>query len=120
MAGNHGLPKLLAFAEKSETFSDPLGVGAATSLTLAVFAELFCSVLVILGLLTRIAAGPLTFTMLVAAFVVHAGDPFGKRELALVYATIFAALLFTGPGRLSLDHVIDRARARRARSSNAA
>lgn len=108
MVGSHGLPKLLAFADKSQTFSDPLGVGAATSLSLAIFAELFCAVLVTLGLFTRIAAVPLLFTMLTAAFVVHADDPFSKKEFALLFAFPFFALVLTGPGPWSLDHPIAR------------
>jgi putative oxidoreductase len=42
-------------------------------------------------------------TMLVAAFHVHATDPFSKKELALAYATAALAILLAGPGRLSLD-----------------
>jgi putative oxidoreductase len=39
----------------------------------------------------------------VAAFVQHGQDPFARKELALVYAVPLLALLFTGPGRYSLD-----------------
>lgn len=115
MIGGHGLPKLLDFSLKLERFPDPLGVGSTASLSLALFAELFCSIAVALGLATRIAAVPLVVTMLVAAFVVHAGDPLGRRELALLYAVAFSALILTGPGRLSLDQLIGRARRRRRR-----
>lgn len=110
MFSAHGLPKLLGFAEKSETFSDPLGVGSVVSLSLAVFAEAFCSLAVVFGLATRAAAIPLIVTMLVAAFVVHAGDPFGKQEFPLLYAIGFATLVFTGPGRFSADWAIARQR----------
>ena len=112
MFGAHGLPKLLGFAEKSETFSDPLGVGSLASLSLAVFAEAFCSLAVVLGLGTRLAAIPLIVTMLVAAFVVHADDPFGRQELPILYAIGFATLALTGAGRFSLDHRLRRRRKR--------
>lgn len=108
MIARHGLPKLLEFGTKSQTFSDPLGVGSATSLSLAIFAELFCAIAVALGLATRLAAVPLVFTMLVAGFVVHADDPFNKTEFALLFAIPFFALILTGPGRLSVDHAIRR------------
>jgi putative oxidoreductase len=106
----HGLPKLTGFADKAETFSDPLGVGSTASLVLAIFGELVCSAAVAMGLATRLAAIPAAFTMLVAAFVVHAEDPFGKKELAIVYAAMFIALILTGPGRLSIDAQIAKRR----------
>ncbi len=48
----------------------------------------------------------LTGLFTVAFFMVHAGDPFGKKELAFVYLVIFTALALTGPGRFSLDGLI--------------
>ena len=54
-------------------------------------------------LLTRLALGPLLIFFVVAAFVQNASEPFGAKELALAYGVPFLALLFTGPGRYSLD-----------------
>ena len=110
MALGHGLPKLLAFSEKAATFSDPLGVGSTMSLTLAIFGELVCSLLVVAGVATRLTALPVVFTMFVAALVVHADDPWSKKEFALLYAVPFIALALLGPGRFSVDGL----RARRA------
>jgi putative oxidoreductase len=84
-------------------FGDPLGIGTRPSLVLAIVAEVGCSLLILLGLFTRFATLPLLFTMLVAAFIVHAADPLGKKELALLYALLFATLFFTGPGKYSID-----------------
>ncbi|MFM7232895.1 MAG: DoxX family protein, partial [bacterium] len=58
---------------------------------------------VLVGLFTRWAALPAVVTMAVAAFVAHAGDPFGDREMALVYLVMFATVALTGPGRFSID-----------------
>ncbi len=102
----HGLDKLLSFGAKAALFPDPLGVGPHASLALATFAEAVCSLLVVLGVATRLSALPPLITMLVAAFVVHAGDPWVKKELALTYAVPFLTLLFTGGGRLSLDSLL--------------
>lgn len=55
------------------------------------------------GLLTRVAGAAVVATMLGAAFVVHASDPFMKKEFALAYACAAMVLIFTGPGRLSAD-----------------
>lgn len=103
MLFGHGLPKLVDYSQKVATFSDPLGVGSATSLSLAIVGEVFASALLILGLGTRVAAVPLLLTMLVAAFLVHADDPWARKEMALLYAAPALTLLLTGAGRFSWD-----------------
>ena len=111
MLVSHGWGKMLKlFAEGPIKFADPLGLGAGPSLVLAVGAEVVCAALLIVGLGTRIAAAPLVVTMLVAAFIVHGDDPFQKKEFALVYMIPFLTLMGTGPGRYSLDAVIDERR----------
>lgn len=110
MAAGHGWQKLLMFGARSGSFPDPLGVGSQLSLALALFAELLCSIFVILGLGTRLAAIPPLFTMLVAAFVIHADDPWAKKELALLYAVPFLVLLLAGGGSYSLDALLWRRR----------
>lgn len=103
MLFGHGLPKLLAFSSLSGKFADPLGVGHLPSLCLALVGEVLCTVLLGLGFYARIAAAGAATTMLVAAGIVHAGDPFAKKELALAYGLGFLALALVGPGRWSLD-----------------
>lgn len=100
---SHGWNKLAHFGQKAATFSDPLHVGSRISLALAVFAEVFCAAAVILGIGTRFAAVPIVVMLLVAAFVVHAHDPFAKQEFALIYAAPFVTLALTGGGRYALE-----------------
>ncbi|HEX9793558.1 MAG TPA: DoxX family protein [Planctomycetota bacterium] len=109
----HGLGKIGDLFGSEVVFPDPIGLGAQTSLALAAGAETFGALLVLIGLCTRFAALPVVFTMGVAAFVVHREDVFGDGELALVYAATYAALVFTGPGRWSVDGHLSRKRARR-------
>lgn len=105
----HGYPKLLKlFAGSEIQFADPFGLGMASSLGLAVFAEFFCSILIGLGIGTRLATIPLIINMSVAAFIAHGADPFGKKELALLYLVIYIFLLVTGGGKFSVDHLISR------------
>lgn len=99
----HGYPKALKLLDGNMEFGDPLGIGAGVSLVLAVFAEAVCSVLIILGLGTRLATIPIIITMATAAFIVHTEDPFGKQELPILYLLAFFTLLITGPGKYSLD-----------------
>ena len=103
----HGMGKFYKlFGDAPIQFSDPLGVGATTSLALAVFAEVLCSILLILGLGTRLATIPLLITMLVAAFIVHAADGFGRQELPLLYAACYLLISLAGAGKMSVDHWI--------------
>lgn len=106
MLAGHGLPKLLGFAETVKIFPDPIGLGSHVALSLAIFAEFFCSVLLILGLGTRLAAIPLIVTMLVAALVAHGADPWAKKELAVCYLAAFTTLVITGGGGFGLDRFI--------------
>lgn len=106
MLMKHGLDKLMHFSQKAGGFADPFGIGSTASLSLAVFAEFFCAVFIILGLFTRLATIPLIINMAVALFVAHQGDFFGKGELAGLFLVVFVTLLFTGPGKVSLDRLI--------------
>jgi putative oxidoreductase len=104
----HGWPKLANFSAKSAVFPSVMGLGSQISLSLAVFSEVFCSVFLILGLLTRWVSIPLLITMLVAAFIVHGSDPFKVKELSLMYLFCYTTLFFTGGGEFSVDKFIKK------------
>lgn len=99
----HGLQKATAFSDLKDKFADPLGMGSPLSLISAIGAEVGCSLLLIVGLGTRLAAIPLAFTMIIALFVIHAEDGWKVKELAAVYLCVYASLIFTGAGEFSLD-----------------
>jgi putative oxidoreductase len=105
----HGYGKLQsALAGGEIQFMDPFGLGQAASLYLAVFAEFFCSLLLIVGFATRLATIPLIVTMLIAVLVAHANDPFDKKELALHYLLVYVVILVCGAGKYSIDYFISR------------
>uniref|UniRef100_UPI0040486714 DoxX family protein n=1 Tax=Algoriphagus sp. TaxID=1872435 RepID=UPI0040486714 len=62
-----------------------------------------CSILVMIGFKIRWATIPLLITMLVAAFYAHTADPFSKKELPLLFFTLFLSILISGGGRYSVD-----------------
>lgn len=101
----HGWSKLVNYPERMHRFADPFGIGAPASLGLAVFAEVFCSLLLIVGLFTRFAALACAITMAVAFFYAHGGALSGERngELPFIFLAGFVALLVAGAGRFSLD-----------------
>lgn len=98
----HGIPKINRLTNP-EGFPDPLGVGPLFSLILAIIGEVIAPVLIIIGLKTKLAAIPAMITMGVAAFMIHAADPIGKKEHALLYLIAFLAIFLAGPGRFSVD-----------------
>jgi len=106
---SHGIPKALEYETLVQSFPDPLNVGTEMSAKLILFAELGCSVLLLLGIFGRLASFTLFIAMMVAAIVHHHGDPFSMRELPLLYAAVFACLTFTGPGSVSVDAWLNRA-----------
>jgi putative oxidoreductase len=107
MIFRHGLEKLLNFDALSFSFPDIFGFGSYTSLMLVIFVEFCCSLFLIFGLLVRITVIPLMISMAVAFFDVHDAR-FPEGELSLVYFVLVVILYFTGPGRYSLDYLIDK------------
>src|SRR5690554_921656 len=103
MIMTHGWSKIANFSENLNVFPDPIGLGSAVSLQLSIFAEFFCALLVALGFMTRFALIPLIINMAVVVLVVHSADPFGVKELPLIFLLNFLALLLMGPGKYSMD-----------------
>jgi putative oxidoreductase len=103
----HGLPKLAnLLSGEPVVFASVFGMSQTLSLSLAVFAEVFCSILILIGLGTRFAAIPLIITMAIAAFYIHAADPFSTKEMAVLYLLGFFFVLIVGGGKYSLDNII--------------
>jgi putative oxidoreductase len=103
----HGIPKMERLVSNEPiAFASVFGMGQELSLGLAVFAEVICSVLVLLGLGTRLAVIPLIITMTIAVFSIHGADPFVKKEMGLHYLLTYVMLLLMGSGRYSLDHYL--------------
>ncbi len=98
----HGATKLGAMMDSSPiNFPNPLGIGSVSSFYLATFAEVICSLMLMLGIFTKISASILAFNMFVA-LMWHCSNG-GNAELALTYFIMFISLAFSGGGKLSLD-----------------
>ncbi|WP_010516649.1 DoxX family protein [Croceivirga radicis] len=103
MMMSHGLPKLQKMLSGDFAFANPIGIGEAPSLFLAVVGEFIAPIFIILGFKTRFATIPVIITMLVAVFIVHGADPFGKKELPFLYAIVFIVIALVGPGKFGID-----------------
>lgn len=105
----HGIPKIgRLLGEGPVKFADPFGLGPEISLGMAIFAEVICAILVIIGFKTRLATIPLIITMLTAAFYAHWNDPFGKKELPLLYGCVFLGILAFGAGKYAVDSWLNK------------
>jgi putative oxidoreductase len=109
----HGLQKLNAGpSEFGSTTLDSLGVPAPILAGYVVtFVELGGGILLVLGLLTRLAALLLTIDLVVAIVLVKTkvgliGQMAAGAELDLAYIAAFLALFLMGPGKASLDRLV--------------
>ena len=94
----HGLEKVTGYNTMVEHFRNPLGLGTHFTLAYALVADAVCSTLILLGIFTRPAAVILFVNVLVALVFIHPWE-----ERLLLYNAFFAMVVFTGPGRYSLD-----------------
>jgi len=116
---HHGWEKLTGFSRMAQHFPNPLHIGVYPTLAYATFADGICSLLVILGLVTRIASLCILINLAVVFFIVQRalsfswlpGAPAGARpggeiELVFVYLAGYLLLFLAGPGKFSLDAMI--------------
>ena len=99
----HGYSKLINLISGNPQFANPFGIGEVPTLILAVLTELVFPILVILGIKTRISAIPVILTMAIAAFVIHAGDPWTKKEMAVLYLVGYLAIALLGSGKYAIQ-----------------
>ena len=99
----HGWGKFNNLISGEFGFPDPLGIGGAPTLVIAVLAEFVSPILLIVGFKTRISTILPALTMLVAAFIFHADDPWKNQEYPLLYFFGFLGIYLLGGGKYSLD-----------------
>lgn len=104
----HGYNKFVKFETVAPKFMNFLGIGRSLSLSLCIFAEVVCALFVILGLFTRLACIPLVINFAVALAFAHKYDFLHNGEKASLFFLIFLAILFVGPGRISVDGMLKK------------
>ena len=102
----YGYPKLVNYNEMLKMFGDPIGIGTELSLILTIFGEFVCGILIVLGLLTRLAVIPSFITMVVAFFIAHGQDDFANKIPAFTYLILSVIVFILGGGKYSLDAAI--------------
>ena len=104
----HGLQKWNILQNNPAAFPDPLGIGPTYSIIASMAAECGAAALVAIGYYTRLMALPVVFTMATVAIVVHQADTWGQREPSVLFGIAFLVIACLGPGRLSMDHMLNR------------
>lgn len=104
----HGYGKLMNYESLSTKFMGHMFLSSEFTLSLVIFAELFCAFFVLIGFGTRIFSIPVMYNFIIAITVAHAGDPFGKMEKAVLFFTVFIAFFILGPGKYSVDYYISK------------
>ncbi len=115
------------FADIQSRFPFPFSaIPADISWTLATYLEIGGAVLLLLGLFTRFAAYSLIVLTFVATAAVHWPDMIsmwsdlakgyaitdmghGNFKLPLLFVVMLLPIVFSGPGKISLDHLLSRA-----------
>ena len=103
----HGLDKLMNFSQLSLKFPSVLGFGSYVTLMVAIFCEFCCSIFLLAGFLQRVILIPMIIAMGVAFFDVHDAI-LPEGELSLIYMIVFFILFMVGPGRYSVDYLVDK------------
>ncbi|EZP65218.1 DoxX family protein [Pseudomonas sp. RIT357] len=98
----HGLPKLLNYSEQLKLIEDPFHLGAHVTLLLAIFAEVLCPLLILAGVLVRLACLPILAVLLIAMVVVHPEWTLFEGQFGWLLLILFTSVLIAGPGRFVL------------------
>lgn len=99
----HGLPKLLDYSAQLQSIEDPFNLGATTTLGMAIFAEVVCPVLIVAGVLVRVACLPILAVLLIAMLIVHPQWSLVEGQFGWLLLIVFTSVFIAGPGRLALN-----------------
>ena len=99
----HGLPKLLDYSAQLNVIEDPFHLGANATLMLAIFAEVLCPLLIIAGVLVRLACLPILSVLMIALLVVHPQWSLEEGQFGWLLLLLFTSIFIAGPGRLALN-----------------
>lgn len=110
-----GIRHLMNFEQMSATFPGTMGMSSETSLIVMIIIELLCSLLIMVGFLTRLATIPPIISMLFAEHYILADihtispyliDSIQPGYLPIMFIGIYLFIILAGPGKISLDYFI--------------
>jgi putative oxidoreductase len=100
----HGIEKFINFSQMQQHFPDPLHVGTTFSLTFSLISDGICSLLIMFGFATRLAALFIVINLFVVFLLIHQFS-FAKEHAELVYIFLggFLTIFIAGAGKYSID-----------------
>jgi putative oxidoreductase len=104
----HGLPKAMHYASQAAAIEDPFHLGRTVSIVFAIFAEVICPPLMILGIATRLAALPILIVTVVALGFVHRGWSLADGQFAWMLLILFGTIAIAGPGQIRFGGKAER------------
>lgn len=109
-----GIRHLVNFVELSATFPTVLGFSHECSLILMIVIEVVCSLMIMVGFLTRLAVVPPIVSMIAAEYYIlhdmlpnlpaYGLDSTDPGYLPIMFIGIYVYMLIAGPGKISLDY----------------
>lgn len=111
-----GIRHLVNFSLLADTFPAVFGMTSTTSLVLMIIIETVCSLLIMVGFLTRLSTIPPIIAMCCAEYYilhdmvpnlpVYGLDSTDPGYLPIMFIGIYIWMLIAGPGKISLDYFI--------------
>jgi putative oxidoreductase len=102
----YGYQKIQGYEQYSSMFPDYIGLGHQATYILVTVSEFLGGILLVLGLLTRLAIIPIFIIMIVAYFEAHKNDPFAAKQIVFFYMLLCPVIFILGGGRFSLDRLL--------------
>lgn len=111
-----GISQLVHYNDLCYAFPSMLGLSHQTCLNIMIVIELICSLLIMVGFLTRFATIPAILAMIAAAVYI-AGDLIPETAswgitanqpgyIPIMFIGIFLFILLAGPGKISVDYLL--------------
>ncbi|MCO6148645.1 DoxX family protein [Flavobacterium sp. NRK1] len=104
----HGLKKIGIGVAMPEVIPNPLGFPEAFNNFVAIAANVYLPILVILGFLTRLAALPALAVTATGYFVMHGHDSLAERDIPFMFSISLLMIIMLGGGKYSLDGYLNK------------
>lgn len=113
-----GIRHILFFNNIVEAYPTMFGISSSTCLVTMIVIELLCALLLMLGLLSRLASGVAIIAMVYAVKSILAIDRYRHIDeiadldamdpvyIPILFIGIFIYIILSGPGKISLDYLI--------------
>lgn len=110
-----GIRQIAHYYEMREIFPSVIGMGSEASLVVMICIEMFCSIFIMFGFLTRLMIIPPFVAMILAEYhllhdyvqdAAYLLDWQQQGYLPIMFLGIYFFLLLVGPGKISVDYFL--------------